>query len=534
MGLIALVATIVIIAIGVAIAELRDNGPSQSALPDRSHYKTRTLQIDLSENATRFTEPVREDGTIDYIAALNQSLSQGVTKDNNAFRDIIQVINPDRWWQDEYDRLLVALEIDTSASTGQVSFLSWESYYELKIDRYADDDEEAKALLEALLEDPFDHPDAHHLQAWVGMNEQGLDAIGSALNKPKYWCPLLHDEVGDNQLLIASYGLHHKALRDIAKCFRARLIYETKHGNQEDAADAVNCILRLAALQSQAPTLIDGLIAISIEAEAIFAVRQALSHRLLDRVVLAKIAARFTPTDGRKSIVWHIDVYERCQSLDGMMQIAAGRASFTELTSGDVQQRPFDLLFLDERFDINTALQIINTRFNDLIALMRSDAYTVFSKRCDAFEESLTAQQETSEHVLFLERGTEKVLNNGLGHKAHTHALTKYYIGIMMPALSAAYRTELRLTANYRNTRVAVAVERFRLDHGKLPDSLGDLVPNYLHAIPLDPFNDQPLRYGRTDNGFVAYSVGTNLIDDQGLEDHAKGDTAIVIDWTKP
>ena len=68
------------------------------------------------------------------------------------------------------------------------------------------------------------------------------------------------------------------------------------------------------------------------------------------------------------------------------------------------------------------------------------------------------------------------------------------------------------------NARAALAVERYRLVHGVCPERLADLVPDYLDAVPMDPFDGEPLRYRRLETGYMVYSVGRNLVDDGGAE----------------
>lgn len=73
--------------------------------------------------------------------------------------------------------------------------------------------------------------------------------------------------------------------------------------------------------------------------------------------------------------------------------------------------------------------------------------------------------------------------------------------------------------AYMRVVQTALAIERWRLAHnGRLPDSLTDLVPGYLPTIPLDPFDEKPLRYKKSAQGYVVYSIGPDLIDDGGKE----------------
>ena len=61
-----------------------------------------------------------------------------------------------------------------------------------------------------------------------------------------------------------------------------------------------------------------------------------------------------------------------------------------------------------------------------------------------------------------------------------------------------------------------MAVRCFYLEHGTYPANLADLMPNYLDAMPLDPFGGKPLHYRRTSQGFLLYSVGPDGIDDDG------------------
>lgn len=66
--------------------------------------------------------------------------------------------------------------------------------------------------------------------------------------------------------------------------------------------------------------------------------------------------------------------------------------------------------------------------------------------------------------------------------------------------------------------RTALAVERYRLASGRLPDALWELVPDFLESVPHDPRDGQQLRYSRRDTGYVIYSIGQDLTDNQGEE----------------
>jgi hypothetical protein len=62
-----------------------------------------------------------------------------------------------------------------------------------------------------------------------------------------------------------------------------------------------------------------------------------------------------------------------------------------------------------------------------------------------------------------------------------------------------------------------MAATRYRLDHGNLPTTLVQLVPDYLDEIPIDPFDGKPLRLSQKPDEWTVYSVGPDGKDDSGL-----------------
>ena len=103
------------------------------------------------------------------------------------------------------------------------------------------------------------------------------------------------------------------------------------------------------------------------------------------------------------------------------------------------------------------------------------------------------------------------------------------FSSICLPDWSGLIGKSALLAARLRVAQTALAVERYRLKRANaLPGSLADLTPDLITAIPADPFNGQPLRYRKfEDKGYVIYSVGNNLQDDQGVEKSPDGKTQL-------
>ena len=89
---------------------------------------------------------------------------------------------------------------------------------------------------------------------------------------------------------------------------------------------------------------------------------------------------------------------------------------------------------------------------------------------------------------------------------------------MLMPAFGRIMQIDTRHLAHLRATQTALAVERYRLTEGLLPQSLENLVPAYMEFVPKDPFDGRSLRYFTRENGFVVYSVGDDLTDEGGTE----------------
>jgi hypothetical protein len=73
-------------------------------------------------------------------------------------------------------------------------------------------------------------------------------------------------------------------------------------------------------------------------------------------------------------------------------------------------------------------------------------------------------------------------------------------------------------------TRLFFALKLLREARGELPGSLADLAPGFIPAVPIDPFDGEPLRYSREEKKI--WSVGRDRIDEEGLEAEADFDLA--------
>ena len=78
----------------------------------------------------------------------------------------------------------------------------------------------------------------------------------------------------------------------------------------------------------------------------------------------------------------------------------------------------------------------------------------------------------------------------------------------------------MRIETMRQMTRAAIALERHRLKHGRPPETLAKLVPEFLAEAPGDCMTGRPLLYRLSNDGsFTLYSTGDNGRDDDGTGD---------------
>jgi hypothetical protein len=104
-----------------------------------------------------------------------------------------------------------------------------------------------------------------------------------------------------------------------------------------------------------------------------------------------------------------------------------------------------------------------------------------------------------------------------VGEEARKGSFLHAVSAMMLPALERVAQLDARRQAHLDMARTALAIERWRLATSDLPAELEQLVPQYLDAAPIDPFDGRPIRYRRTEAGYVLYSVLEDGEDNGGI-----------------
>jgi hypothetical protein len=109
-----------------------------------------------------------------------------------------------------------------------------------------------------------------------------------------------------------------------------------------------------------------------------------------------------------------------------------------------------------------------------------------------------------------------KLVGGLLSRNERSELVAAVMLNLMQPALGAATEAENRTNSNLHLVRIAAALAVFRAEHGAYPETLDELVPGVIDALPTDLYNAKPYIYQRDAEGYLLYSAGPNGNDDGG------------------
>ncbi len=286
-------------------------------------------------------------------------------------------------------------------------------------------------------------------------------------------------------------GLFH--LRAVARnvSLRSRHLYES---GQSAEALSMSCDLaRMGVmLENAGGVIIHHLVALAIEGIALGDIERLMTVPL-PQEILRHCSIRLSQSDSRRTSLANVFRTEHIVNCDGMDSVGEG---------------PHELMgkgpFRDARYLYPATFHFFHPN-----ATRRKFAET-YRKLIDSADKSyaeidfsfLPSRQKQSFWATVR-------IGKGLGSLYHD-----MFIGY----LGAFLERDIRMDLNYSALRALLALKAYKQDKGSLPDSLQDLVPDYLDVVPVDSFDGKPLRYDRDKK--IVYSVGKDLKDEGGLKEY--------------
>jgi hypothetical protein len=111
-------------------------------------------------------------------------------------------------------------------------------------------------------------------------------------------------------------------------------------------------------------------------------------------------------------------------------------------------------------------------------------------------------------------------VDRGVQQGAYLNLLSAdWAISLLLPALDRATVRIEKARMQYHLARVALALSAFKGERGAYPAALAELSPAYLPIVPIDTFVERSLLYARTNDGYRLHSAGPDMKDDDGSGD---------------
>jgi hypothetical protein len=331
------------------------------------------------------------------------------------------------------------------------------------------------------------------LSGYVEMNSAALDKMREAIKLPESRYPV------DYTPGPGTFLPHLGKLKKLAVIVRYKSFLESESGDTTNAVFDIENLCGMSQTLDQEPDMIAQLVRIALIAIAENSLEHSFNISSLNESELAGLASAFSQAE-KTNLMRKALIGELALNAPVFQLVRSRPKSAVELVEGAQQVGGFSTHTLDFWL-------IREPGFFRATGFWDRD----FLFYLNTLETNIALDNFPPPKSLVAADNFKKV-DETVGRK-------NYYLSKMfLAALSSAITKEASSFACLRTSIAAIAVERFRLAHGRLPENLNELVPQFLSAVPSDPFEGAPLRYHRLAKGYVIYSVGSDGHDDGGRE----------------
>ncbi len=487
------------------------------------------VKVKISKETTYITEPLRPDGYPDYVAALDQRFSAGVTPENNSAVLFWRALGPKEISEKHRAKYFEMLGIEPLPEQG--AYFVDIADYVIQKKKAANPTKSAEDISHETSNEegqvysrPWSKEEFPLFAEALATNEKQLAILVEASKRPRRYDPLL-----GNGSVIAVLLPGPQGHRSVVRALVARAMLRIQEGKVDEAREDLTACHRFAQLLGQGPTLVEALVAITIDGIAFTGDRALAEHGKLTSQQLLQMRDDLEKLPSLPKMADLIDFGERLVYLDTALLCArGGLTGILRLTSDSpsIRDRGLAESLIEAAasglIDWNIVLRTGHPWYDRLVTVMREpnrtarrDGLACFNKDVKSLAVSIKDYKSFGVAFLFNPQ------------KAASEATGNLLTALLVPAYTACAGAEDRWAMNLDLTKLAFSLAAYRVDHGSYPEKLSELAPKYAKAVPKDVFNDADLHYRRHDGGYLLYSVGLNGKDDGGrdIDDRKEGDT---------
>jgi hypothetical protein len=329
-------------------------------------------------------------------------------------------------------------------------------------------------------------------------SESELTPLRAASDRPYVRYPVVYDMDNPWGILLPHLG----NIKRNTQRLQLRACAELAAGRSDDALADVKLMLYLADSAKDEPFLISYLVRIACVHLAIQPVWEALAEHAWSDAQLQELQALFQQYDFFPQMERSL-ASERAAAILTADLLARGKYHLNDLLD-DPSHTGSSLANQFGRIAPRGWYDLEKLNYCRLLQMQLNGAFDVEKKQ--VFPKQIEANTNALEQA-FAGRGPVTTI-------CTRHQLLA---AIMLSALDNIPRRATGAQTATDEAAIACALERFRLAKGQYPDSLKELVPQFISQLPNDVMSGEPYKYYRADDGrYVLYSVGWNGTDDGG------------------
>lgn len=477
-------------------------------------------KVTPAADTTVATGPVDKDGFIDYEVALNERMRGAITPESNAVTLLFTAVGPKPEGGTLHADFYKWLGRPEPPADAAYVVMSGNYFLEAR----GPDSDKFYELYSELQKRPWTAKEFPKFAEWLAVNERPLLAVTDASKRPDYYYPFV-SRPRDNapKLLIGALLPLVQKVRELAAMLCIRAMQRCGEGKSAEALDDVMAVQRLGRLMARGASLIEMLVGIAIDALSRNTALAVLEHGKVTPEQLARFRDELLKLPPMPQPVEKVTVSERFMCLELLQAVRRygflAVAEIGELPSPNVSPETIETVLA--KLDWDRALRKGNAWYDRLNAAMTKPTR---AERMAGIAEAETALQKSIEGAdltaMFKGYTDDK-------RAATSDAIAMPLVRAFLPAVSKVQEASDRQEIHFRTLLLAVALEQYKAETKGYPETLADLAPKFVKAIPVDLYNgDKPLVYKRTKAGYELYSVGPNGKDDgcQLITDMPRGD----------
>jgi hypothetical protein len=323
--------------------------------------------------------------------------------------------------------------------------------------------------------------------------DSAIEELREAGQRPDSRFPLDYDDENPAEILLP----HLAALKKCCLVLQLRAIAELENDQSEKALNDVKLMLRLTDSIRTEPFIISQLVRFANFQITLQPIYEGLAQHKWSDVQLAELNSELAKLD-------FLAGYKL--SVRGERAAHIKVIDWLELKRGRYWELLFDMTSYDQQNPMNNLKETVEYLIpkgwfyqNDIMLAQMHQQWNLPA----VDDEQQTVSPEKIAHA---DKAFESI------NSFH------FLVRLLLPALGNFAKKTAFAQTSVNLARVAIALERYRLGHGKFPELLDPLAPQFIERIPHDIINGGPLHYRRTDDGqFVLYAVGWNETDDGGV-----------------